>query len=160
QQDPHRSRPYRPLGTVAQSSGPASKPMAPRGAGRHPSWPEPRRPGCLRVTTSPLTVVLPTYNRRHILVHTLPIYLELARHYPLLVIDDGSTDGTAPWLAAQGVRVVRHPRRLGLPTARNTGLRVAVTEWVFFGEDDVLLTVDHPAHLHAWAAGHRNAAAV
>lgn len=112
------------------------------------------------MTAPPITVVLPTHNRRHVLVRTLPIYLELARQYPLVVIDDGSTDGTAPWLAAHGVRVVRHPRRLGLPTARNTGLRIATTPWVFFGEDDVLLGADHPALLHAWAMRHRNAAAV
>jgi GT2 family glycosyltransferase len=107
-----------------------------------------------------ITIALPTFNRRHVLQHTLPIYLALAQRYPLIVIDDGSHDNTATWLASHGLRVIRHQRRLGLPAARNTALRSATTPWVFFGEDDVLLAVDHPQRLLTWAEQHPGVGAV
>ena len=102
--------------------------------------------------TADLTIVLPTFNRRHVLERTIGCYRDLARHWPLVVVDDGSHDGTAGWLTGLGVRVVRHPRRRGLPAARNTGLRLATTRWVLFGEDDVLMPADHPQWLLGEAA--------
>lgn len=99
-----------------------------------------------------LTIVLPTHERRHVLARTLPSYLALARRHRLLVIDDGSSDGTAPWLRDQGVEVVRCARRGGLPAARNLGLRLSGSPWVLFGEDDVLMPADHGEVLLAAAA--------
>ena len=64
-------------------------------------------------------IILPTYNRRHILEKTLSSYTSLG--VKLLVVDDGSTDGTEGWLRSLGIAVVRHERRRGLPAARNTG---------------------------------------
>lgn len=96
---------------------------------------------------SDLTIALPTFDRRAVLEHTIDCYLTLAARFPLLVIDDGSHDGTADWLRGLGLTVLRHPRRRGLPAARNTALRAAKTRWVLFGEDDVLFPADHPAAL-------------
>lgn len=107
-----------------------------------------------------ITVVLPTWNRRRVLERTLPVYRALADRHRLLVIDDGSDDGTAPWLRGLGLEVVSHPRRLGLPAARNTALRLATTPWVFFGEDDVLAAADHPQKLLTWSQRLPKAAAV
>ena len=95
-------------------------------------------------------IVIPTYNRRHVLEHTIPQYLSLGT--PLLVVDDGSTDGTADWLTGLGIRVVRHDRRRGLPAARNTGLRSVTSPWVLFGEDDVIFAPGHATALLKEAA--------
>ncbi len=92
-------------------------------------------------------VVLPTYNRRHVLEHTIPSYLGMG--VPMLVVDDGSTDGTATWLRSLGITVVSHPQRRGLPAARNTGLRSVTTRWVLFGEDDVVFAPNHVSMLVA-----------
>jgi glycosyltransferase involved in cell wall biosynthesis len=43
----------------------------------------------------------------------------------LLVIDDGSTDKTAAAAKAAGVKVVSHPRNLGLGAATRTGMQTA-----------------------------------
>jgi GT2 family glycosyltransferase len=99
-----------------------------------------------------VTIILPTFDRRHVLERTLGCYQALARRHALLVVDDGSHDGTAEWLRGLGLTVARHPRRLGLPAARNTGLTLAKTEWVFFGEDDVMVPTDHIDRLLAEAA--------
>lgn len=100
---------------------------------------------------SGLTVVLPTFDRRAVLERTIGCYRALAARFPLLVVDDGSHDGSADWLAGLGLTVLRHPRRRGLPAARNTALRAAGTRWVLFGEDDVLFPPGHPEALLAEA---------
>lgn len=98
-----------------------------------------------------LTIILPTYDRRHVLERTWWCYADLAKRFPLIVVDDGSHDGTADWLGSLGIRVARQPRRRGLPAARNLGMRLARSRWVLFGEDDVLFAPGHPERLLAAA---------
>ena len=55
------------------------------------------------------------------------------------MVDDGSTDETQQWLAANDdprVRVFRHEESRGVAAARNTGIREARAEWVAFCDDD------------------------
>lgn len=54
----------------------------------------------------------------------------------LLVIDDGSADGTAEFCRARDVDVVVHPQNKGLAAARNTALAHADTRYVAFTDDD------------------------
>lgn len=54
---------------------------------------------------------------------------EIVRALPeadVLVVDDGSTDGTHEAARSAGARVVRHPFNLGVAAAEATGLRFAV----------------------------------
>ena len=46
-------------------------------------------------------------------------------HVPVLVVDDGSTDGTGALAEAAGAVVLRHPRRLGKAQALRTGVAAA-----------------------------------
>jgi hypothetical protein len=50
---------------------------------------------------------------------------EARRYAPVLVVDDGSADGTAAEAAAAGAQVLRHPRRRGKGRALRTGFLAA-----------------------------------
>ena len=88
-----------------------------------------------------------TYNRSHLLANALDSVLD--EDYPelrLLVIDDGSTDGTSELLERYSpdprVEVVRHESNLGVLAARNTALSCLTSEVTYYGyvdSDDTLL---------------------
>ncbi len=91
-----------------------------------------------------LSVVIPTCNRREILERTLPTLL--AQDFPagdceIVVVVDGSTDGTIEFLKRQNpafrLKVIPQSNR-GQTAARNAGLRAAEGELVVFFDDDIL----------------------
>lgn len=98
-----------------------------------------------------LSVLLPVYNAQATLhddvVEMLEVISEAARHFELCILDDGSTDETAEvakQLAAcyPQVRVVRHPVRLGLSEAIQTGLDHTRGAAVLVGDEDYCLDPD------------------
>jgi glycosyltransferase involved in cell wall biosynthesis len=93
-----------------------------------------------------LTVVIPHYNQRNFLsravasvLHSEPCDLEI------IVVDDGSTDGSEPVLVAIEatsplVTVIRCKVNRGVVSALNTGLAAARGRYVtFLGADDLVL---------------------
>jgi glycosyltransferase involved in cell wall biosynthesis len=90
-----------------------------------------------------VTVVVPTFNRRDLVVQAVRSALgQTYRDLHCLVIDNGSTDGTAAALDAIGdprLKLLAHDRPLGGPGARNLGIAAAEgSEWVaFLDSDDV-----------------------
>ncbi len=87
-----------------------------------------------------ITAIVPTFRRREALLAALPNHLLLRDIAELVIVDDGSDDGTSEALAAIGfprVRVIRHPVNRGLPAARNTGAQAATTDWVIFSRTTV-----------------------
>ena len=98
-----------------------------------------------------LSVVIPTFNRQRVLERTLPSLLAQdfpPENYEIIVVVDGSTDGTAQMLRELkpmcAFRVLDSPHR-GPGAARNLGIRAAVGELVLFLDDDLVCT---PGLLH------------
>lgn len=92
-----------------------------------------------------ISVVVPTYNRAGLIGETLERIL--AQSLPaaeIIVVDDGSTDGTEAVVAAYAPRVRYHAQKnAGAPVARNTGVFLATAPWVAFCDDDDLWMPDH-----------------
>jgi glycosyltransferase involved in cell wall biosynthesis len=77
--------------------------------------------------TPEVSVIIPTYNRRAMLLEAIDSVLSQSiREFELIVIDDGSTDGSAEHLKglAKTVRIERIEHR-GPAAARNRGVELA-----------------------------------
>jgi glycosyltransferase involved in cell wall biosynthesis len=86
-----------------------------------------------------ISLVLPTFNRVQALRANLGALRALDGVDEVVVVDDGSSDGTREYLSAlagPGLSVLRLPRNRGAPAARNAGVERARGAWVLFGEDD------------------------
>ncbi|HEX9992906.1 MAG TPA: glycosyltransferase [Acidimicrobiales bacterium] len=84
-----------------------------------------------------VTVVVATRDRRDGLLRTLDHLAALPERPPVVVVDNGSSDGTpaAVRAAHPGATVVEAGRNLGA-TARNAGVERASTPYVAFSDDD------------------------
>jgi len=92
-------------------------------------------------TASPLvSCIVPVFNGERFLAEALQsIHAQTHRELEILVVDDGSTDGTPGIIASQGDRVssLRQPNR-GQGAARNAGVRAARGELIAFLDADDL----------------------
>jgi hypothetical protein len=106
------------------------------------------------------SIVVPTYNRLRYLPRTLQsVWDQEFQDFELIVVDDGSTDGTCDWLDRQGAHIkVLRQANLGPGAARNLGVRNASGTYVAFLDSDdiwfpwtlasyteVVRRFDHPA---------------
>jgi glycosyltransferase involved in cell wall biosynthesis len=93
---------------------------------------------------SDVSVVVPTHNRLNLLPVAIgSILRQEGVELEVIVVDDGSTDGTGAWLdrvAAEDLRVkvVHHDRPRLMSGARNAGIAHASSRWVAFCDDDDL----------------------
>ncbi|MBS1827182.1 MAG: glycosyltransferase family 2 protein [Acidobacteria bacterium] len=104
-----------------------------------------------------VTAVIPNWNRRDLLLGLLRDWqAQSLSPAHTIVVDNGSTDGSAQAAQAQGATVITLPENRGFAYAVNRGIEAAGTEWIAILNNDVHL----PAH---WlerlldAARHRDA---
>jgi glycosyltransferase involved in cell wall biosynthesis len=94
-----------------------------------------------------LSVVIPTYNRRPILEKCLQALEQQITDpqwdYEVVVVDDGSTDGTIEWLRSHSqfphVRLFTQAHQ-GPSAARNLGVEKAVGDTIVFIDSDLVVT--------------------
>lgn len=90
-----------------------------------------------------VSVIIPTYNR----LSVLPLALRSAtcqtvQPFEIIVVDDGSNDGTVDMLARDWpqVTVIRLEKRHGAPFARNVGIDAARGTFIaFLDSDDIFM---------------------
>ncbi len=100
-----------------------------------PASPGPRRPL--------LSVVIPVHNGGHDFEHCLRRLRDaLQAEHELIVVDDGSTDGSAALAESFGAVVVRNATAQGPASARNTGAKTASAPLIFFLDADVAIHRD------------------
>jgi len=85
-----------------------------------------------------VSVVVPTYNREESIGFCLQALVSQRTQYPyeIIVVDDGSTDGTEGVICRfRGVRMIQQKNR-GPAAARNRGVMEATGDIVLFTDDD------------------------
>jgi glycosyltransferase involved in cell wall biosynthesis len=86
-----------------------------------------------------VSVVIPTFNRAGILARALEsVAAQVFTDYEVVVVDDGSTDGTAEVLttAVPNLRLVRYSQNLGAGAARNAGISASYGKQIAFLDSD------------------------
>lgn len=88
-----------------------------------------------------ITIVIPIYNRKDYIRRTLE---SIGEKYPLILVDNGSTDGSFEFcseIVAQRKHtiLVTEPKQ-GAAAARNKGLALCQTQWVYFFDSDDIFT--------------------
>ncbi len=113
------------------------------------------------------SVVIPTYNRQPILSKCLRA-LERQKHrdasvvtgYEIVLVDDGSTDGTLEWLEEHVIEFP-HVRQFwqnhcGPAAARNLGVEKAIGDTIIFIDSDLVVTENFlQAHANALVEGEK-----
>ena len=89
------------------------------------------------------SVIVPTYNRAELLVQCLESLAKQRvskKEYEVIVVDDGSIDGTQHVVEGfrkrMHLRYIKHARNRGIPSARNSGIRHARGNYIAFAADD------------------------
>lgn len=97
------------------------------------------------------SVVICTRNRKEVLksaVDTLDAQDYPSRGYEILIVDDGSTDGTGEMISSLSTRcALRYLRKewSGRAATRNSGIREAAGDVIIFVDDDILAPRDFVA---------------
>ncbi|MFB7178411.1 bifunctional polysaccharide deacetylase/glycosyltransferase family 2 protein [Streptomyces sp. NPDC056257] len=107
-------------------------PMHARRAKRRDAWGAP--------VTEPVTVLVPAYNELECIANTLESLAASDHPIEVIVIDDGSTDGTADIVEELALPFVRLIRQVngGKPSALNTGIAAASYDIIVMMDGDTV----------------------
>jgi glycosyltransferase involved in cell wall biosynthesis len=97
--------------------------------------------GCSLDSVPQVSVVIPVHNRETLIGRAIDSVLrQTYTDFELLVVDDGSTDGTVARVQAQTgdprLRLLRHTTNRGAAAARNTAIMAARGEFIAFLDSD------------------------
>ncbi len=100
-----------------------------------------------------MSIIIPVYNTLEKKLRRCldSIIVQLYKDYECIVVDDGSTDGSAVIIDEYVTNDARfkavHKKNGGVSSARNCGLRIASGEWLVFVDSDDFLMPDHISSL-------------
>ncbi len=88
-----------------------------------------------------VSVIIPTFNRARKVVRSISSVLDQTlTNYEIIIVDDGSSDGTANALAQfkhnSKVKCLSHPKNLGVSAARNNGIMASRAPLLAFLDSD------------------------
>ncbi|MFF4506297.1 bifunctional polysaccharide deacetylase/glycosyltransferase family 2 protein [Streptomyces sp. NPDC001401] len=103
--------------------------------------------------TRPVSVIVPAYNEKECIANTLESLAKSTHPIEIIVVDDGSTDGTSEIareaafsLGMTNVRVIRQ-ENAGKPAALNNGVRSASYDIVVMMDGDTVFEPETVRHL-------------
>ncbi|MGH9221667.1 MAG: glycosyltransferase family 2 protein, partial [Vicinamibacterales bacterium] len=83
-----------------------------------------------------VTIVVPAFNEGESIGRVVTELRAAARWHDVLVIDDGSSDGTGRAAQDAGARVIRHPYNKGNGASVKTAIRAATSDWIAIVDAD------------------------
>jgi glycosyltransferase involved in cell wall biosynthesis len=87
-----------------------------------------------------VSIIIPTYNRSRLIARAVKSVLnQTYQNFELIIVDDGSTDGTKEVVAGfndERIRYVRHEKNKGEAAARNTGIKAAKCNYIAYQDSD------------------------
>lgn len=92
-----------------------------------------------------LTIIVPVYNGARTIGDLLKS-LFVCDHidFDIIIVDDGSTDGTGGIISEYNVRPIKLDKNYGISYARNRGIESAQTEYVAFVDADCVVQKNWP----------------
>jgi len=87
-----------------------------------------------------IPIIIPCFNRLRLVRQTLDSLVENTprKLYQLIVVDDGSTDGTREWLKEQRIDKLIFQENKGPGGAKNTGVKASgKTEYLYISDSDM-----------------------
>lgn len=106
-----------------------------------------------------LSIVLPAHNEESnielALTRARAVAERLCSDFEIIVVDDGSRDGTAEIVEAAAakdprIQLVRHEQNLGYGEALRTGFGAATLEWLFFTDADNQFDLEEIESFLSW----------
>lgn len=95
-----------------------------------------------------VTIIIPNYNGLHFMEPCLSaLERQTCQDFDLLVVDNGSADGSPRWLKEQGIPAILLPENTGFSGAVNAGIRAARTEYVILLNNDTEPEPEYVAEL-------------
>jgi len=83
-----------------------------------------------------VSIIIPAFNEGPVIATVIGELLGAAAWREIIVVDDGSSDGTGEAAAKAGARVVKHPYNKGNGAAVKSGIRAASGEYVLIIDGD------------------------
>jgi glycosyltransferase involved in cell wall biosynthesis len=83
-----------------------------------------------------VSIVIPAYNEADVIGEVVASLARSASWHEIIVVDDGSSDGTSARASAAGATVVTHPYNKGNGAAVKSGIRRATGEFVLIIDGD------------------------
>lgn len=93
------------------------------------------------------SVIIPSFNRRHLIERAIiSAKNQTDVEVEIIVVDDGSSDGTVDWLTKKNigaVKVISNARKKGPAGARNTGILAANGDYIALLDSDDYFLPNH-----------------
>lgn len=87
-----------------------------------------------------ISIVIPTFNALAYTQKTIESLEENTTDFELILVDDGSTDGTWEYLTTTVYSVLRNDTNLGVSASWNRGIKKASNDYVCIANSDILFT--------------------
>lgn len=98
----------------------------------------------MKVKIEKIGLIIPCYKRLEYTKKLLSSIIS-RRKIEIIIVDDGSEDGTSEWATNQGYTLISHPRRMGVPKCWNDGIKKSLEmglNYMIISNNDIILHKD------------------